>query len=451
MQTLCPGPRSLQMQKKLDQYMDARHIVTVPDYTKSVGNYLIDVDGNVFLDCFAQISSIALGYNNPELISLAKSDKHAVAFVNRPCTAMFPPHDYVETMKEAFMNIAPAGMDEVIPMTSGSEAVENGIKLAMLSHAHLKRGGREFNKDELESVMNNLAPGSPDVAVLSFAGAFHGRTTGALSLTRSKAIHKLDISSFKWPQAPFPQLKYPLHKFEKENKAEEDRCIQEVDNILSSHKAPIVAMIIEPVQAEGGDKHASPEFFRRLRDVAAKRKVAFIVDEVQTGFGASGEWWAHSKWQLEKAPDMVLFSKKSQSAGIYLPRRMRAPFTYQIFNTWYGEPVKTQIMAEMVKIVERDNLLAQVKTVGQQLLHGLETLAEKYPDTLHSARGNGTFCAIDAHDAATRDRLVSIARNNGLMIGSSGATAIRLRPMLTFAPEHVKIFLNLFEKCVQEL
>lgn len=117
--------------------------------------------------------------------------------------------------------------------------------------------------------MKNASPGAPDLSALSLTSAFHGRLFGSLSLTRSKAIHKVDIPAFDWPVAPFPKLQYPLDRYAKENAEEEKRCLEEVERTIVEWKAkkPVAALIIEPVQSEGGDNHASNEFFQGLRDV----------------------------------------------------------------------------------------------------------------------------------------------------------------------------------------
>ena len=105
-------------------------------------------------------------------------------------------------------------------------------------------------------------------------------------------------------------------------------------------KAPVAALIVEPVQAEGGDRHAPASFFRGLRQLCLDHGVAFIVDEVQTGTGATGTMWAHEQWELETPPDMVTFSKKSQIAGYFARPDFLPAGAYRIFNTWMGDPAK---------------------------------------------------------------------------------------------------------------
>ena len=110
-------------------------------------------------------------------------------------------------------------------------------------------------------------PGASDMSILSFDKGFHGRLFGSLSTTRSKAIHKLDIPAFPWPRAPFPQLKYPLEDFETENRDEEQGCLYQLESIIENSPSQIAAIIVEPVQSEGGDNHATSFFFQGLRDI----------------------------------------------------------------------------------------------------------------------------------------------------------------------------------------
>lgn len=182
------------------------------------------------------------------------------------------------------MRIAPKGLDQIFTAQSGSEANELAFKSAFMYYRRKQRGeGTDWSAEETRTAMLNQPPGSPDLAVLSFRNSFHGRGFGSLSATRSKAVHKMDIPSFKWPQSRFPKLKYPLEQFQTENEAEEQSCLQEVETLLDNWHCPVVAVIVEPIQSEGGDNHASPAFFQGLRAITHKRDVILICDEVQTG------------------------------------------------------------------------------------------------------------------------------------------------------------------------
>lgn len=201
---------------------------------------------------------------------------------------------------------------------------------------------------------------------MSFNGAFHGRMFGCLSTTRSKWVHKLDFPSFDWPMAPFPKLKYPLAAHAAENKAEEERCLAEVASLFKSwaNKAPVAAVVVEPIQAEGGDNHASPAFFAGLQKIIKENGAVFIVDEVQTGGGNAGVQWAHESWNLPSPPDMVTFSKKMMTGGFYYAPHLRTDMPYRIFNTWMGDPTKIVQLEAVVKTVKKDNLIEGVRQVG---------------------------------------------------------------------------------------
>ena len=160
----------------------------------------------------------------------------------------------------------------------------------------------------MKSVMQNEAPGSPELAILSFERGFHGRLFASGSTTCSKPIHKLDMPSFKWPKAQFPSYKYPLDKYAEENKKEDERCLKIVDDIIQNNKIPVAAVLVEPIQSEGGDNHASAEFFQGLRDITLKHGSLLIMDEVQTGVGATA-MWAHERFNLQPPPDLVTFQE----------------------------------------------------------------------------------------------------------------------------------------------
>lgn len=333
-----PGPKTKPLIDSLKRVFDTQNLNMMANYEKSIGNYIVDEDGNELLDLYAQIASIPVGYNNPTLKKAAQSNEMINALINRPALGNFPPHDWAETLRSTLLKAAPKGHDQVLTSMSGSDANELAYKAAFMWKRAKQRGQDvDFTEEELKSSMVNEAPGAPNLSILSFSKGFHGRLFGSLSTTRSKPIHKLDIPAFDWPSAPFPELKYPLDQFVTENAAEEKICLEETERIITTFHSPPAAMVIEPVQAEGGDNHASPTFFQGLQQIAEKHEILFIVDEVQTGIGATGKFWAHDHWNLPYAPDMVTFSKKAQAAGFfYSNSALRPAKAYRQFNTWMG-------------------------------------------------------------------------------------------------------------------
>jgi 4-aminobutyrate aminotransferase/(S)-3-amino-2-methylpropionate transaminase len=433
--TAVPGPKSEALRARHNRYQDARTVHLYQDPRASRGNYLVDVDGNVLLDLYGHIAALPLGYNHPDLVAAWKDGRFDWCAGYRPALGIAPPPEWVDIVEGTLMKVAPAGLDRVVTVTTGSEAIENAIKAAFIKFARNRRGGAPATAADLAGCMLNDQPGINGMKILSFEGGFHGRSLGALSATRSKPIHKLDIPAFAWPVAPFPASRFPLADFAETNRTAEARSLAAVEQYLQA--GDVAAVLVEPIQGEGGDRHASPAFFQGLRTLCTRYGAAFIVDEVQTGGGATGAFWAHTAWNLDSPPDMVTFSKKMQVGGFYLRADFAPPEAYRIFNTWLGDPLRGAQLAVVVDVIERDGLLAQVRATGEHLLAGLRGLQDRFPALLSGARAAGTFAAIDVRDAATRDRLVDAVRQRGVEMGGSGERTIRFRPALVLTPRHV--------------
>lgn len=447
-----PGPESKNALADLHRAWDSSAAYFVADYYKSLGNYIQDVDGNVLLDVYGQIASNALGYNNPALIESARSDEAVNALVNRPAQGNFPSSDYAKILDDGVLKVAPKDMPYVWTALSGSDANETAFKAAFIYQQSKRRGGvdKPISPEEMESSMLNQAPGSPEMAILSFSSSFHGRTFGSLSTTRSKPIHKVDIPAFNWPKAPFPKLAYPLEDNVEANRAEEEMCLEEFENTLKTWSAPIAAIIVEPIQAEGGDNHASPEFFRSLREITQRHGVLMIVDEVQTGVGATGKFWAHEHWNLPTPPDMVTFSKKAQTAGYYFSNPELRPYLpYRQFNTWCGDPSKLILAKSIYNEIEKKDLVKRTADTGDYLMKELTKLSEKYPTKFQNLRGQGTFISWDAASPAERDSFLTTLRNNGVNMGGCGSQTARLRPSLVFEKNHVDTMIDVIKKVIQ--
>ncbi|CAF4243665.1 unnamed protein product, partial [Rotaria magnacalcarata] len=225
MNTEIPGPKSKEFIKKLEKTQNPFSTVFVLDVEKSIGNYSVDIDGNVMLDVYEQIASLPLGYNHPSIQKVFQDPKNLSQLVNRPALGVHPTPQFITQIEEILLPVAPKGLEYVQPMMCGSCSNENAFKAICIWYADKHRDGKPFTDEELKSSMYNKAPGCPTVSLMSFEGAFHGRTFGALSCTHSKAIHKLDIPSFDWPIAPFPRYKYPLEANERENAKEDEKCL----------------------------------------------------------------------------------------------------------------------------------------------------------------------------------------------------------------------------------
>eukprot|EP00922_Rhytidocystis_sp_ex-Travisia-forbesii_P065389 GHVS01097166.1.p1 GENE.GHVS01097166.1~~GHVS01097166.1.p1 ORF type:complete len:500 (+),score=74.55 GHVS01097166.1:158-1657(+) len=457
--TPVPGPESTRLKDEYEIIGGGGGSLSLfVDFHKSRGNYMADADSNLMLDMYGHIASIPVGYNHPKMMELTGTPTMRMMLAHRAALGLLPPMEFGNKMRDVVMAVAPPGMTHAIPMACGSCANENAFKAAFMVHAMRERqkGGRspwEFTELDISSVMTNSAPGSPNFSVMSFEGGFHGRTMGALSCTRSKYIHKMDIPAFKWPCAPFPHLRYPLEQFTEENAAEEKRCLAAVEEIIEKHEktSPVAALIVEPIQAEGGDNHASVGFFRGLREIAKRRFVTFIVDEVQTGLWSTGYMWAHEAWKLDTPPDIMTFSKKCQLAGFYYRSLYQPETGYRIFNTWMGDATRLLQFETILNIVRDERLDLTVKSAGRAMLDMLTKAADAYPAVLNSPRGQGTFCAVNAVNPGVRDKIVNKMLQKGVMIGASGTETIRLRPPLTVGPKHIEqmtpIFMDTVASC----
>ncbi|KAI9766793.1 MAG: 4-aminobutyrate transaminase [Geoglossum simile] len=431
--TSIPGPETSKVLEDLEKVFDTRS-----------ASIIADPDGNMLLDVFSQIASIPIGYNCPVLLRAASSPEMASALANRPALGIFPQHDWAQILRTGILKVAPKGLDQVFTAMAGSDANEIAYKAAFIWRRSQERGGRnvEFTAQEEESAMSNQAPGSPGLSIMSFKSGFHGRLLGSLSTTRSKPVHKMDIPAFNWPQAPFPTLKYPLGDHVEENAAEEASCLEETERLIKEWPLPPAAIIVEPIQSEGGDNHASPKFFQRLREITKKHNVLFIVDEVQTGVGSTGKFWAHEHWNLSEPPDMVTFSKKAQAAGFYYGNPdLRPNLPFRQFNTWMGDPARAILFRAIIQEIERLNLVKNTAQVGDYLYTRLEKLAEEHPSEIQNLRGKGMGTFI-AWDSPWRDEFLKEAKTVGINIGGSGKRSVRLRPMLVFQKHHADILIE---------
>jgi 4-aminobutyrate aminotransferase/(S)-3-amino-2-methylpropionate transaminase len=212
-------------------------------------------------------------------------------------------------------------MNQVQTMACGSCANENAYKVMFTYYNLVRRNGKPPSQIEMEECVTNKGPGCPDLSLLSFNGAFHGRTLGTLATTHSKPVHKLDVPTMDWPVAAFPAYKYPLEENEEYNRNQDEKCLKQVEELIDYYanekKKPVAGIVTEPIQSEGGDNHASPFFFQSLQAISKKNHASFLIDEVQTGLCATGKFWAFEHFNLPTSPDILTFAKKMQIGGYY--------------------------------------------------------------------------------------------------------------------------------------
>jgi L-lysine 6-transaminase len=215
--------------------------------------------------------------------------------------------------------------------------------------------------------------------------------------------------------------------------AVEQQAIAQIKAAVRADPDEIAALIIEPIQSEGGDNHFRPEFLQALRGLADENDFLFIVDEVQTGMGATGTMWAVD--QMGVKPDIIVFGKKAQACGIIAgPRIDEVPdnvfvVSSRINSTWGGNLTDMVRGQRYLEIIAEDNLVENAGEMGKKLLEGLSALARN-SDLIKNVRGRGTLVAFDLPDGRSRDIFRGLLLENGLVALKCGERTIRFRPPL---------------------
>lgn len=246
---------------------------------QSKGSFFTDIDGNRILD-FA--NPIALGYNNDKLINARDSDLFDRFLSGKQDVSVVPPSDYADILRDSVMPVAPQGHNQV-HFSDGTITGANESALANALMHYAINHKRDYSK----------------LSVLGFEHGSHGQSVVTLSASDDAANHA-NVPTYDWPQAPLPNLKYPIAKYENENKADEDRCIDAARQIIVERRAAntdVAAVIVEPFTSLHG-RQGTPYYYKQLRALAKEHGIPFIVDETRTGVGASGKMWAHEHWYL---------------------------------------------------------------------------------------------------------------------------------------------------------
>jgi 4-aminobutyrate aminotransferase/(S)-3-amino-2-methylpropionate transaminase len=452
--TELPGPKSRELIARGELDMQSIYRSLVVDDDKSRGPYLCDADGNVLLDLFANFALGALGYNHPALLAVATSPAFVRAACNPTSTPFVTTPSWFDFLA-GLARFAPRGLPRVFCVDGGGEGVEAALKAAFIHHATQRRRAAglpqnplELDAAEQERVMNN---GGSDAVVVSFSGAFHGRGLGPLSATHSKFIHKADLPAFPWPMAPFPVNRWPLERHADDNARAEDDALVALERILDQHRGRVAAIIVEPVQSEGGDNHASPSFFRGVQALATQAGAAFALDEVQTGVGITGRLWAHEWLELPRPPDLVCFGKKMQLGGFFATPELAVTQFGRMYQTRNGDRARAMLGLATLETIEADGLLERVRTTGAYFLERLEELARRYSALVSEPRGKGFLLAFDLPSVAARDDFLKRAMRRGVFATYTGTRSVRLRPHLVTTAAEVDIGVAAFDAVLAEM
>jgi len=414
--------------KVLGKYMLVDGYPIVLDLEKSKGSWVYDsISGKKYLDFFTFFASNPIGHNHPGLLEKDYYDRLAEVAVNKPSNSDLYTTEMAEFV-ETFHRVAvPEGFNNLFFVSGGALAVENALKAAFdwKVRKNMKKG----------------IEGEKGQKVIHFREAFHGRTGYTMSLTNTDPTKIKHFPKFDWPRIENPKVTFPIEDNLADIEAAEKRAVESIEKVIAEDGDDIAAIIIEPIQGEGGDNHFRGEFLRELRRIADDNEVILIYDEVQTGVGITGKMWAWQNYGV--APDILAFGKKTQVCGIMSTDRINEvdsvfKVSGRINSTWGGNLLDMYRAKRIFEIIERDNLVQNAVERGQQLQKGLRKIQSEHSDIISNARGLGMFCAFDLKDDKTRDELVEKLFENGLFILKCGCSTIRFRPPLNVSAEEIE-------------
>jgi L-lysine 6-transaminase len=426
----------------LRKYMLVDGLDLVVDLEKSRGVHLYDSRKNInYLDMFSFVASNPVGMNHPKMTDPEFVNHIGHAALSKPSNSDVYNTEMAEFV-ETFFNIAvPEYFKYSFVIEGGALAVENALKTAFDWKVK-----KNFKKGYTEEKGHQ---------VIHFKRCFHGRSGYTLSLTNTEPVKTALYPKFSWPRITAPIVKFPLN----ENNLDEvirleKRAIDEIKNAIAKNKDDIACLITEPIQGEGGDNHFRREFFEQLRTICDENEIMFIIDEIQTGVGMTGKWWAHQHFVQ---PDIIAFGKKTQVCGILVTGRVDEVednvfhTSSRLNSTWGGNLVDMVRFKKYLEIIYEENLVENARVTGGYLLNRLQELEQKHTGLVSNARGKGLFCAVDLPNADMRNKLRDLVFDNGVAILGSGVNSIRFRPPLIVNKKQIDEATGIIDSCLNKM
>lgn len=435
LKTEIPGPKAKELLERKETSVPKGPFNTIKTFAvKGDGALLTDVDGNTFLDFAGAIGSLNTGHCPKRVIEALH--KQIDSYLH-PCFHVMMYEPYIQ-LAEKLNQITPGEHSKkTFFLNSGAEAVENAVKIAR------KYTGRK--------------------AIISFERGFHGRTYMAMSLTSKVKPYKYEFGPFvpdtyKWP---YPYY-FRADGFTSEQ--QDDQLLKRFETFFLSEVPPeeVAAIIMEPVQGEGGFVIPSKRFVQGVKELCEQHGILFIADEIQTGFGRTGKMFASEHFDV--IPDLMTLSK---SIGAGLPisavtgraEIMDSANIGEIGGTYGGSPLGCVAALEVIRTIEEDGLIERAKNIGEMFLERFQPLQAKYEE-IGEVRSLGAMCAIEfITDSSTKNpnkekvqEIIQKAHHNGLIIMSAGlyGNIIRLLTPLVVTDEQLSEGLDVLEKVISE-
>jgi L-lysine 6-transaminase len=429
----------------LKKYMLVDGMDIVFDMRKSRGNYIFDAKRKRnYLDLFSFVASNPVGMNHPEMDNPQFIEYIGKVALTKPSNSDIYCAEMAEFVETFFQVAVPPYFKYAFFVEGGALANENALKTAF--DWKIKKNFKKGFKKEIGK------------QVLHFKMAFHGRSGYTMSLTNTDP--KQSIKTALYPKFEWPRITAPVMEFPQDEeritavKKLEEQAVQEIKKAITDNKDDIACLIIEPIQCEGGDNHFRKEFFETLRTICDENEILFIMDEVQTGLGMTGKWWAHQHFVQ---PDIIAFGKKSQVCGILVSDRVDEVENNvfheasRLNSTWGGNLTDMVRFRKYLEIIYEESLVENSKTIGAYLLSKICELSEKHPDLISNPRGRGLLCAMDLPNTEIRDKLKSLIFENGAIILGCGDKTIRFRTPLNITKNLIDEGIEIIEKSIKGL
>lgn len=420
----------------------------VVDIEGSHGPYLRDaLTGKEYIDFFTYFASAPVGHNHPKMHDSGFIEKLLSVAITKPSSSDFFT-TYMAEFVETFSRLAmPKDMQKLFLISGGALAVENALKVAF--DWKVRRNIAHFSKPPKGKMHRIDGLGSK---VIHFREAFHGRSGYTVSMTNTHDERKyLYFPKFEWPRIINPKLRFPVtDEVLADVKKMEEIAITQIESALLQFPGDIAALIIEPIQGEGGDNHFRPEFFKELRRLADEHEFLLIADEIQSGMGITGKMWAIEHMGVK--PDIIVFGKKAQVCGIIVgPRIDEAEGNVfleesRINSTWGGDLTDMVRSQRFLEIIDEGKLLDHTAQMGEKLIGGLQAIAAGSKGFADNVRGRGMMAAFDVPNSEKRDALLEKMKDNGLYALSCGPRSVRFRGMLDTPSEIIDETLKIVEK-----
>ena len=420
----------------------SKHVLTdgfdpIFDEEQSEGSWFVDKrNGRKYLDLFSFFASSPVGFNHSRIRGSA--EKLGKIAKHKPTNSDI----YTDTYAEFVQTFSEIGIPEELPyaffIEGGTLGVENALKAA-------------FDW----KVRKNLSKGKAELGskIIHFRNAFHGRSGYTLSLTNTEEQKIKYFPKFDWPRIDSPAIRFPLEENLDSLIEEEKKSVDQIKKAISDYPDNIAAIIIESIQSEGGDNHFRGEFLAELRTIADESELMLIFDEVQTGVGLTGKFWAYE--HLGVKPDMIAFGKKMQVCGFLSSTRIDDieenvfKSSGRLNSTFGGNLVDMARTTIYLEIIRDEGLLEKAEVTGKHLLYRIEALQDEFSGFVSNARGRGLFCAFDLPTSDDRNKLIEKIMDNGALILGCGEKSIRFRPSLNISTDNIDRGIEIIEQSIK--